>query len=157
MTQLFGVFNAGATGSPVTIGSITWEYLASLPAGYSAGQAWTSGGDYYVQLNSAGAGVEGIPTYIPGPGDVNGDHRVDINDLTIVLANYGQTGLAWSQGCIDGDPNGGVDINDLTIVLSNYGNSYAAGALAAVPEPCAVAVLAAALSALLAYRWRRRR
>ena len=53
------------------------------------------------------------------PGDANGDGRVDINDLTIVLANFGQTGMAWSQGDFTGDPT--VDINDLTIVLSNYG------------------------------------
>ena len=38
----------------------------------------------------------------------------NINDLTIVLANYGQNGMTWSQGCIDGDPTGTVDVNDLT-------------------------------------------
>ncbi len=40
-------------------------------------------------------------TYIPSPnnpGDANGDGRVDVNDLTIVLTNYGQTGMLWSQG-----------------------------------------------------------
>ena len=38
------------------------------------------------------------------PGDANGDGRVDINDLTIVLSNFGQTGMAWSQGNFDGRP-----------------------------------------------------
>ena len=55
------------------------------------------------------------------PGDANLDGKVDINDLTIVLANYGQTGMTWAQGEFTGD--GTVDINDLTIVLAHYGNS----------------------------------
>jgi hypothetical protein len=79
------------------------------------------------------------------PGDCIGDGRVDINDLTIVLANYGQTGLAWSQGCVDGDPLGRVDINDLTIVLANYGDTgYTASGpsgIAAVPEPACLVLL----------------
>jgi hypothetical protein len=29
-------------------------------------------------------------------GDANGDGRVDIGDLTIVLANYNQTGMGWA-------------------------------------------------------------
>ena len=52
------------------------------------------------------------------PGDANVDGKVDINDLTIVLANYNQTGMTWAQGEFTGD--GTVDINDLTIVLANY-------------------------------------
>ena len=32
------------------------------------------------------------------PGDANYDGRVDINDLTIVLANYNQSGMGWAQG-----------------------------------------------------------
>ena len=49
-------------------------------------------------------------------GDANLDGKVDINDLTIVLANFGQTaGMNWGTGDFIGD--GKVDINDLTIVL----------------------------------------
>ena len=76
------------------------------------------------------------------PGDANLDGRVDINDLTIVLGHYGQTGLTWTQGEFTGD--GTVDINDLTIVLANYANGggLAAGTgLAAVPEPAAAILL----------------
>jgi hypothetical protein len=89
------------------------------------------------------------------PGDANGDGRVDINDLTIVLANYGQTGCAWSQGCMDGDPTGAVDINDLTIVLANYGRTAGAVGIGAVPEPGTLLLLAAGLAGLLARAWRR--
>ena len=89
------------------------------------------------------------------PGDANLDGRVDINDLTIVLANYGRTGSAWSQGEFTG--SGTVDINDLTIVLANYGQTAgAAGALTAVPEPSGVVLIVIGLVGLLWSAWRRR-
>ena len=91
------------------------------------------------------------------PGDANLDGKVDINDLTIVLANYGQTGATWAQGEFTG--SGAVDINDLTIVLANYNQSAgaSAGGMAAVPEPSTIAIAAAALLGLLACRRRQRR
>jgi hypothetical protein len=77
------------------------------------------------------------------PGDANMDQKVDINDLTIVLAHYGQTGASWSTGDFVGD--GTVDINDLTIVLANYGDTAGSStaAVAAVPEPASLVLLAA--------------
>ena len=50
---------------------------------------------------------------LPGDAELNG--KVDVNDLTIVLAHYGQTGMSWTTGDFQGD--GKVDVNDLTIVL----------------------------------------
>ena len=86
----------------------------------------------------------------PLPGDANGDGTVDINDLTIVLAHYGQTGMTWSQGEFTGD--GTVDINDLTIVLANYNKTAgSSGSLAAVPEPSSLACLAAGVVGVLAW------
>ena len=70
------------------------------------------------------------------PGDANGDGKVDINDLTIVLANYNQTGMNWNGGDFTG--SGTVDINDLTIVLAHYNQSVGSGGAAGVgtvPEP----------------------
>ncbi len=89
-------------------------------------------------------------------GDANYDGTVDINDLTIVLAHYGQTGMGWAQGEFTGD--GTVDINDLTIVLAHYGQTAgaSAGGISAVPEPSTVLLVAAGLLALLAYGWRKR-
>ncbi len=91
------------------------------------------------------------------PGDANIDGRVDINDLTIVLAHYGQTGAVWSTGDFVGD--GRVDINDLTIVLAHYGQTLgsSAAAIDAVPEPSAIAITAVALLGLLTYAWRQRK
>ena len=91
------------------------------------------------------------------PGDANGDGTVDINDLTIVLANYGQTGMTWSQGEFTGD--GTVDINDLTIVLAHYGQSvgsFAAGT-AAVPEPTALVLIGLGGLGMLGFVWRRQK
>jgi hypothetical protein len=83
------------------------------------------------------------------PGDVNSDGKVDINDLTIVLANYGKTaGMWWGTGDLVGD--GIVDLNDLTEVLANYGKTLSASAagVAAVPEPSSVGLLVGAVGLL---------
>ncbi len=91
------------------------------------------------------------------PGDANGDGRVDINDLTIVLAHYGQTGQSWADGEFTGD--GTVDINDLTIVLAHYNQSTAssAGNPSAVPEPAGLVLLVCGGLAALAAALRRRK
>ena len=89
-------------------------------------------------------------------GDANYDGKVDINDLTIVLAHYGQTGMTWSQGDFNGD--GKVDINDLTVVLAHYGQTAGAsgpGSAAGVPEPSALLLGAAALVGCLVFAGRR--
>jgi probable HAF family extracellular repeat protein len=81
------------------------------------------------------------------PGDANGDGAVDVNDLTIVLSHFGQTGTTWSQGEFTGD--GTVDVNDLTIVLAHFGQAAAGPAAGpvAVPEPAGLAMVAALLAA----------
>ena len=91
-----------------------------------AGEEWIVG--FGIGPDGQEDGFLLTPTaYTPAlPGDANSDGRVDINDLTVVLAHYDQTGMTWSQGEFTGD--GTVDINDLTIVLAHYGQTYAAGA-----------------------------
>lgn len=65
----------------------------------------------------AGAGVGGLC-----PGDVNGDNRVDLSDLSLLLSNYGLlSGATRGQGDLTGD--GRVDLSDLSAVLSQYGNA----------------------------------
>jgi hypothetical protein len=52
------------------------------------------------------------------PGDADGDNDVDITDLGLLLANFGQSG-AGIPGDVDGDDD--VDITDLGILLANFG------------------------------------
>ncbi len=89
--------------------------------------------------------------YLPLPGDANHDGKVDVNDLTIVLTNFGKSsGMSWSTGDFNGD--GKVDVNDLTIVLAHYGQSIgaSAAATAAVPEPSCLVLVGIAVAGLLA-------
>jgi probable HAF family extracellular repeat protein len=104
----------------------------------------SSNGEYIVGDGTTSTGnTHGFLLTAAIPGDAIGDGTVDINDLTIVLTHYGQTGQTWSDGEFTG--SGTVDINDLTIVLAHYGDSVGAGAgsLSAVPEPGGLVLLAA--------------
>ena len=133
--------------------------LNSLIPGWSLKQ-----GDGATAINDAGqiVGYGANPTgqtdaflLAPAiPGDANLDRRVDINDLTIVLSNFGQSGMTWSQGEFNGD--GTVDINDLTSVLANFGYGVTSGGVQAVPEPSSRMLTAGSLGGLLAFARRRR-
>jgi probable HAF family extracellular repeat protein len=122
--------------------------LTSVPAGLTLWQATAinASGQIvgYGVINSTYQDFAFLLTPLE-PGDANGDGQVDINDLTIVLANFGQTGTTWSQGDFTGD--GTVDIDDLTIVLTNFGYGVGAASPARVPEPSALALLALAACA----------
>jgi probable HAF family extracellular repeat protein len=119
-------------------------------------------GEYIVGDATVGSGpfegdTQGFLLTAAIPGDANGDGTVDINDLTIVLAHYNQTGQTWADGEFTGD--GTVDINDLTIVLAHYGDtvgSSAAGNPSAVPEPAGLVLLVCGGLAALAAALRRR-
>jgi hypothetical protein len=117
----------------------------------TSGHAGTlGGGNYFVQLDSSGGGVE---TFAPNnPGDANGDGMVNINDLSKVLTNYDKTGMLWADGDFSGD--GTVSITDLSVVLTNYDTTYSAGGIRAVPEPASLALAAVGLLAMFAYRRR---
>jgi hypothetical protein len=62
---------------------------------------------------------------VPSPrasNDPNGDGRIDIHDLTVLLSHYGTPGGATlADGDLDGD--GDVDIDDLAGLLAIYGTS----------------------------------
>jgi hypothetical protein len=158
----------GTTGTLQDMNAVFASALTGAWAGYviTDGLGINDNGDVVVLMYPGGGGGnnESVVALISTPSPVHAgevilaDPVVDINDLTVVLANYGKTGLTWSQGCVDGDPTGSVDINDLTIVLANYGKSYGAGAgMAAVPEPSALLLAVAGLAGLTVCAWRRRK
>ena len=136
------------------------SYAAAAGRGAEVGVsgAFQVGPTAYWIMPSTAAAFSNMPSFVlTTPGDANFDGRVDINDLTIVLANYNQTGMTWAQGEFTG--SGTVDINDLTIVLAHYNQSVGSSAagMAAVPEPSTIAIAAAALLGLLACCRRKRR
>ena len=64
---------------------------------------------------SADLDSNGIPDECECPSDATGDNRIDIQDILLILADFGQSG---SPGDIDG--NGIVDITDLLSVLRDW-------------------------------------
>lgn len=61
--------------------------------------------------------INGTPPVCPG--DLDGNHQVDLGDLTIVLGNYGLSPATPAQGDLDG--NTVIDLSDISIELSLYG------------------------------------
>ena len=85
-------------------------------------------------------------------GDINGDGIVSLDDLDIVLSNWGQT--VEPGDILHGDASGDgiVCRNDLDIVLSDYGFGCTESGHA--PEPACLSMLALGACALLARRHR---
>ena len=141
---------AGATG--------TYQIEAYLNQSSPQSTAFYSGVDGSGNpLAIAGMGFQNGAVTVAMPGDANLDGRVDINDLTIVLADYNQTGMTWAQGEFTG--SGTVDINDMTIVLASYNQTYSSSAPSpgAVPEPAALVSIGIGALGLLGRWWRRGR
>jgi hypothetical protein len=74
-------------------------------------------------------------------GDANLSGTVNLDDFTALAANFGATG-DW----VDGDFNfdGNINLDDFTSLAANFGLSAADTARAAVPEPSALGLIAAA-------------
>ncbi|MEM9420383.1 MAG: PEP-CTERM sorting domain-containing protein [Planctomycetota bacterium] len=84
-------------------------------------------------------------------GDLTGDGFVGVEDLDLVLANWGQSVTLgnWTQGDANGD--GVVDGADLNAVLPHFG---AGNPSSSVPEPASAALLLVLGTALTARRRR---
>lgn len=88
--------------------------------------AWFAMGDTFSVMTWSegelvGAGVShmgGSPSVCPG--DLDGSLIVDIQDLAVMLGNYGSVDAAPEDGDVDGD--GDVDIEDLAALLANFGS-----------------------------------
>ncbi|XAM00625.1 PEP-CTERM sorting domain-containing protein [Phycisphaeraceae bacterium D3-23] len=84
-------------------------------------------------------------------GDLNGDGFVGVEDLDILLANWGSTVAASSLTLGDASGDGFVNQTDLDIVLNHWGDGTPPGT---VPEPASAALLALGAFAVLKRRRR---
>lgn len=73
-----------------------------------------------ISLNYGDNMAEGIPVLIAG--DFNGDNRLDITDIGMILSTYTQLRVPVdsSNQKYDINKNGEIDITDIAVVLSNY-------------------------------------
>ena len=129
-----GVMHAAIWDSVHGLEDLNTLYAAALPAGFVLNAATAINNEGYIAGDGTDAAANTKQMFLLDPlvpGDANADGKVDINDLTIVLARYGKTGMTWNPGDFNGD--GKVDINDLTIVLANYGKTYGASGWASPP------------------------
>jgi thiol-disulfide isomerase/thioredoxin len=93
-----------------------WDYRDNLRLA-----AWAEGpGEKYFDSNAEvyNAAMKHYPFDDKIVGDLNGDGKVDLSDLAILLADYGCTG-GDCVGDVDGD--GDTDLADLAALLGNYG------------------------------------
>lgn len=91
--------------------------FAANPRSYSHGQKfdWT----VLYGSNDVTLRVDAIGTCPAG--DVDDDGDVDLQDLAILLANFGRaSGAAWPDGDLDGD--GDVELQDLATLLAHFGS-----------------------------------
>ena len=100
--------------------------------------------------------IVGGPTVVAGDADCDGD--VDINDLSALACNWGETvGQQWLDGNFDHD--GDVDVNDLAALAGNWGYGTEGGmslddamGSTGIPEPASLALLGLGAMALLRRR-----
>ena len=152
------------------------QMFAMLLSGKTFGEAAWSGMRQLSYVNT----VVGDPLMtwkVLLPGDINMDGKVDMADLAVLAAHWGQhvgmNGFGWSSGDLNGD--GVIDDSDLALVSSDWG-AYRLGAAAPrlpwapfhpiwdhswircpknIPEPSSFVMLAIGMALVLVYRWRR--
>lgn len=147
--------NAIAWASEIGIGvvPITGEGTPSCVVGHANNLAQATTGtnaihrddyasdDQYVQVGAAL--ISGIDEFLPlclvccdhgpCPGDLDDDGEVDINDLFILLAEWGT--CADPNNCpADLDCDGEVDVDDLFILLGNWGDTCSTGVQEIAPQ-----------------------
>lgn len=112
------IANSSTTTQPITTGGTFTDLPLAIPTVIPTGSTANvlmSGAVTEVTIASAlnaSLAVSGVRA--PVPGDVNGDYRVNSQDITVVLSNWNGTGL----GDCTGDDY--VDSRDITVILANW-------------------------------------
>ena len=153
---------SGAGGADIQGGKLVLDYTGTAPdvftplkASYLASPSWSIG-----QLRDTTAGTTGlvlgwkqdatqvtVMATLTGDADLNGS--VTGADLSLLLSKYNKAGT-WSVG--DFNYDGSVTGADLSLLLSKYNQSIpasvAGAAVAGVPEPSSLVMLAALAAAM---------
>jgi hypothetical protein len=152
--------NGTATGNFVTLNQVLTDTNLADANWAALSHTFTMGSDGTIYgTGTTSSSVASIFALTPPApvlllGDANGDGKVDLSDLNIVLNNLGTTNSARSAGNFDGAAT--IDLTDLNDVLNNLGTSLpgVAGTVGtAVPEPASLGVLAVGVAVI----FRRRR
>jgi endo-1,4-beta-xylanase len=134
------------------IGTVGANGVVSLPgnAFYGDYEAIVDGQTFHLTFDpSTGSYVLNLGLL----GDADGDGKVDLDDLNIVLNNLGQTTSDRTKGNFDGAAT--IDLTDLNAVLNALGTTVSGnaeplgGGTTPSPEPAALFVLAPALALVL--------
>jgi hypothetical protein len=108
-------------GSPTTV-TFTWNTNGFAYGNYtiSAYALPTPG-----ETNTGNSNLTGGAVTVTIPGDVDGNGRVNMNDIVSILKAFGSTPGQpnWNPNC-DIDGEGRVDMSDVVIAVSNFGQHY---------------------------------
>ncbi|HRK32187.1 MAG TPA: hypothetical protein PLD59_14065, partial [Tepidisphaeraceae bacterium] len=73
-------------------------------------------------MNLAG---DRVKSFFALAADATRDRAVNLDDFTILAANFGQTGRVFSQGNFNYDPAGAVNLDDFTLLAAQFGKTLA--------------------------------
>lgn len=120
-----------ASGSTITqvqllVNSAVVQTLTSAPYTFALNTLNYKDGSNTVTIQATDShGNVGVSTVtaMVSNGDLNGDNKVGISDLSIMAGNWNkQSGATYSQGDLNGD--GKVTISDLSVLANNWGSSW---------------------------------
>ena len=98
------------------------QTLSSAPYNFALNTLNLPNGSHTIEVEATDdqglVGSQSISVVVSN-GDINQDGKVNIEDLAIMAANWGNSGATYAQGDINGD--GVVNINDLAIMANDWG------------------------------------
>jgi hypothetical protein len=147
-----GDFSVRRDDTGAVVPGLSLVYSAAPPMASLNFSTGLAEGNYTATAAAAGINnFAGIPLSADGtvrffvlPGDANRDRAVNLNDFTILAANFGQNGRVFSQGNFNYSAGGAVNLDDFTILAAQFGKTLPAagdaprGAAASSPPAAAL-------------------